>query len=225
MSVFIKLPLFSSGFACCGVTNLQSSYVSASCSVYRRARPHGLPGAWSGCRLWRWICCWKSPEKDMGRFCINGPCDCFKSWVLHCKEKYIMIGLSQCIYFSKTQFSATQLGVQQLNSILILSTWLLLLLSHFSRVRLCATPETATHQAPLSLGSSRQEHRSGLPFPSPMHENEKWKWSRSVMSDSLRPHGLQPSRLLRPWDFPGKSTGVGCHCLLLLPGLSIKAHK
>ena len=36
------------------------------------------------------------------------------------------------------------------------------------------------------------------------------------MSDSLRPHGLQPTRLLRPWDFPGKSTGVGCHCLLLL---------
>ena len=29
-----------------------------------------------------------------------------------------------------------------------------------------------------------------------------------------RPHGLQPTRLLRPWDFPGKSTGVGCHCLL-----------
>ena len=28
------------------------------------------------------------------------------------------------------------------------------------------------------------------------------------------PHGLQPTRLLRPWDFPGKSTGVGCHCLL-----------
>ena len=42
-----------------------------------------------------------------------------------------------------------------------------------------------------------------------------WKWSRSVVSDPQRPHGLQPSRLLRPWDFPGKSTGVGCHCLLL----------
>ena len=52
-----------------------------------------------------------------------------------------------------------------------------------SRVRLCATP---------SLGFSRQEHWSGLPFPS-MHKSEKWKWSRSVMSDSLR---------------------VGCHCLL-----------
>ena len=44
--------------------------------------------------------------------------------------------------------------------------------------------------------------------------SEKWKWSRSVMSDSSRAHGLQPTRLLRPWDFPGKSTGVGCHCLL-----------
>ena len=36
----------------------------------------------------------------------------------------------------------------------------------------------------------------------------------SVMSDSVRPHGLQPTRLLRPWDSPGKNTGVGCHFLL-----------
>ena len=50
---------------------------------------------------------------------------------------------------------------------------LLLLLSHFSRVRLCVTPETAAHQVPQSLGFSRQEHWSGLPFPSPMHESEK----------------------------------------------------
>ena len=49
---------------------------------------------------------------------------------------------------------------------------LLLLLSRFSRVRLCATPQTAGHQAPPSLGFSRQEHWSGLPFPSPMHESE-----------------------------------------------------
>ena len=39
---------------------------------------------------------------------------------------------------------------------------LLLLLSRFSHVRLCATPETAAHQAPLSLGFSRQEHWSGF---------------------------------------------------------------
>ena len=50
---------------------------------------------------------------------------------------------------------------------------LLLLLSRFSRVRLCATPLMAAHQAPPSLGFSRQEHWSELPFPSPMHESEK----------------------------------------------------
>ena len=47
--------------------------------------------------------------------------------------------------------------------------------------------------------------------------NEKWKWNRSVVSDSSRPHGLQPTRLLCPWDFPGKSTRVGCHHLLRSP--------
>ena len=41
---------------------------------------------------------------------------------------------------------------------------MLLLLSHFSRVRLCATPQTAAHQAPPPLGFSRQEHWRGLPF-------------------------------------------------------------
>ena len=50
---------------------------------------------------------------------------------------------------------------------------LLLLLSRFSRVQLCETPETAAHQAPPSLGFSRQERWSGLPFPSPMYESEK----------------------------------------------------
>ena len=50
---------------------------------------------------------------------------------------------------------------------------LLLLLSYFSNVRLCATTETAAHQAPWSLGFSRQEHWSGLPLPSPVHESEK----------------------------------------------------
>ena len=42
----------------------------------------------------------------------------------------------------------------------------------------------------------------------------KWKWSLSVVSNSSRPHGLQPTRLLHPWDFPGKSTRVGCYRLL-----------
>ena len=80
---------------------------------------------------------------------------------------------------------------------------LLLLLSRFSRVRLCVTPETAAHQAPASLGFSRQEHWSGLPFPSPMRESEKWKWSRSVgihifshcWTSLPHPPHLIPSRL------------------------------
>ena len=39
-------------------------------------------------------------------------------------------------------------------------------------------------------------------------------FSCSIMSDSLRPRGLQPARLLCLWDFLGKNTGVGCHFLL-----------
>ena len=49
---------------------------------------------------------------------------------------------------------------------------MLLLLSHFSCVQLCATPQTAAHPALPSLGFSRQEYWSGLPFPSPMHGSE-----------------------------------------------------
>ena len=55
----------------------------------------------------------------------------------------------------------------------LMTNLLLLLLSRFSRVRLCATPYTASHQSLPSLGLSRQEHWSGLPFPSPLLEREK----------------------------------------------------
>ena len=71
----------------------------------------------------------------------------------------------------------------------ILNIPLLPLLSRISPVCLCATPSMAAYQAPPSLGFSRQEHWSGLPFPSPIHESEKWKWSRSIVSDSSWPHG------------------------------------
>ena len=79
---------------------------------------------------------------------------------------------------------------------------LLLLLSHFSRVRLCATPQTAAHQAPPSLGFSRQEHWSGLPFPSPMHESEsEVAQSYPTLSDPMdcslpgsSVHGINSSR-------------------------------
>ena len=59
--------------------------------------------------------------------------------------------------------------------------------------------------------------------PLTLRDKEKrWTFKRgcrrrqvaSVLSNSVRPHGLQPTRLLRPWDSPGKNTGVGCHFLL-----------
>ena len=51
-------------------------------------------------------------------------------------------------------------------------------------VQLFMTPWTAAYQTPPPMGFSRQEYGSGVPFPSPVHEGEKWKWSCSVVSDS-----------------------------------------
>ena len=100
----------------------------------------------------------------------------------------------------------------------------------------------AAHQGPPSLGFSRQEHWSGLPFEliqlrNTREEKRSIPWSSCVYSrnarilqymqisqcdvsvcvsclvgsDSLQPHRRQPTRLPRPWDSPGKNTGVGCH--------------
>ena len=68
---------------------------------------------------------------------------------------------------------------------------LLLLLSCFSCVRLCVTPQTAAHQALPSLGFSRQEHWSGLPFPSPMHESETEVLSRVQLFATPWPAAFQ----------------------------------
>ena len=73
----------------------------------------------------------------------------------------------------RLQSVGSQGGIQLSNFHFPYLCMLLLLLSHFSHVGLSATPYMAAHQAPLSLGFSRQEHWSGLPFPSPMHESEK----------------------------------------------------
>ena len=106
-------------------------------------------------------------------------------------------------------------------------------------VWLLATPWAAAHQAPPSLGFSRQEYWSGLPFPSPMRESEKWKWSRSIsvwLLATPRTAAYQPppsmvfsrqeywvaiafseiflwARVLRGGG-GSKNTGVGCYSLL-----------
>ena len=56
--------------------------------------------------------------------------------------------------------------------------------------------------------------RHGLTASRDMPEVKRAVLSRSVVSDSLQPCGLHPTRLLRPWDSPGEKTGVGCHALL-----------
>ena len=110
----------------------------------------------------------------------------------------------------------------------------------FSHVRPFVTLWTVPHQAPLSMGFSRQDYWSGLPCPPPGHlpdpgieitsafisciagrffthwttweaPNQGWNESesRSVVSNSLWPHGLYS-----PWNFPGQNTGVGSLSLL-----------
>ena len=104
-----------------------------------------------------------------------------------------------------------------------------------SHVRLFAGPWTVACQAPPSMGFSRQEYWSGLPFPSPgdLPDPGIEAGSPASQADALpskppaaaaakslqscltvRPHRRQPTRLPRPWDSPGKNTGVGRHFLL-----------
>ena len=64
----------------------------------------------------------------------------------------------------------------------------------------------------LVLGQSRRYQNPWV--LSLLYQWHSVQFSCSVVSDSLRPHRLQHTRLLRPWDSPGKSTRVGCHCLL-----------
>ena len=92
---------------------------------------------------------------------------------------------------------------------------LLLLLRRFSCVRLCVTPWTAAHQAPPSLGFSRQEHWSGLPFPSPTHESEVAQ-SCPTLSDPMdcslpgsSIHGIFQKRVLE-WGATAFSALANC---------------
>ena len=50
-------------------------------------------------------------------------------------------------------------------------------------------------------------------------------WSVALSCLTLQPHGLQPTRLLHPWDFPGKSTGVACQPLCTTPILILFIHS
>ena len=81
-------------------------------------------------------------------------------------------------------------------------------LSRVSRIRLSVTPEMAAHQAPPSLGFSRQEHWSGLPFPLQCMKVKSLSRVRLFATPWTAAYQAPPST--------GWSTGVGCHCLLLM---------
>ena len=86
---------------------------------------------------------------------------------------------------------------------------LLLLLSRFSRVQLCATPQTAAKQAPLSLGFSRQEHWNGLPFPSPTQTaylKQRHNFANRGLSRSL--YGFYSCHVWM-WDWTTKKAEAG----------------
>ena len=91
---------------------------------------------------------------------------------------------------------------------------LLLLLSRFSRVQLYATPETAAHQAPPSLGFSRQEHWSGLSFPSPRKAEcqriDTFElWCRRLTEKAMAPHSSTLAWKI-PWtEEPGGLQSMG----------------
>ena len=118
----------------------------------------------------------------------------------------------------ETEVQSSYVNSQKSNS------WVVVIWS-LSRVWLFATPWTVAHQAPLSMGFSRQEYWSGLPFPSPKQLGEELKQnpdpqdfqaelsisssqsvsqlSRSVVSDSLQPHESQHTRPPCPSPTPG----------------------
>ena len=80
-----------------------------------------------------------------------------------------------------------------------------------SCLQLLATPWTAAHQTSPSMGFSRQEYWSGVPYFK-CFQRLPWKKeseSCSVMSNSFRPHGRYS-----PWNSPGQNTGVGSCSLL-----------
>ena len=132
------------------------------------------------------------------------------------KSTRILLGIALTVYVNLGSIA-----------MLVLSE-LLLLLSHFS---VCAAEASATKslQLCLTLCDPIDGRPPGSPVPGILQArilewvaisfSNAWKWSHSVMSDSQQLHGLQPTRLLRPWEFPGKSSGVGCQGFLRLSEL------
>ena len=136
-----------------------------------------LPHCWWECKLVQPL--WETVWKFIKKLKTELPYDTTIPFLgIYLEEKhglkgYVHPSVHCSTVYNRQDMEATYMftggGVEKEDVIHIYNGLLLqLLLSRFSHVRLYATPETAAHQAPPSLGFSRQEHWSGLPFPSPM---------------------------------------------------------
>ena len=123
----------------------------------------------------------------------------------------------------------------QLSMLLFLCPWVVVIWVT-KPCSILVTPWILAHEAPMSVGLPRQEYWVGCHFliqgifltqGSTLHflfgrrilyhwasweasSLVVWELTASVVSNSVQPYGLQPARLLCPWDFPGKHTGVDC---------------
>ena len=102
------------------------------------------------------------------------------------QEAMIFAGIYYFIRYYKTLVFLTASSLLYLLAICYL-------LSRFSRIRLCATPQTAAHQASPSLGFSRQEHWSGLPFPPPCMKVKSLSRVRLCATPWTAAHQAPPS--------------------------------
>ena len=94
-------------------------------------------------------------------------------------------------------------------------------LTHAQEYLTLTTATAKSLQSCLTLCDPINGSPSGSPVPGILQArtvewvaisfSSAWKWNHSVVFNSSQPHGLQPTKLLHPWDFPGKSTGMGCH--------------
>ena len=84
---------------------------------------------------------------------------------------------------------------------------------NFQNIQISHTIQKQTKQPNRKMG-----RRSKQTFRERRHTDGQKALEKTLLSHfshvRLWPHRRQPTRLLRPWDFPGKSAGVGCHCLL-----------
>ena len=141
----------------------------------------------------RLLCPWNSPGKNTGagyHFCLQGVFltqgsnPCFLHWQVDNLYHWDICHSPQSLTFHSTCFLISSLCVH---------------LQWFQ--------SKPFEQSQMAYEPFENKWRHDSPFC--------WIHAKSpVVSNSLWPHGLWPIRLLRPRDFPGKSTGVGCHCLL-----------